>query len=624
MKILKALLSLYVLMCIPVCVAASESRENAGLSFSPYVRSYSVQYISFSPRGDVLATADAESVNIWSPQGYILRTLPHKYLTGIKFSNSGRFLASFDSARGIKLWDPVTGQHLKNINFSILPWAQIVRSVDFDPSDSLLAAAITDSIKIWNIDRSTEILTIAHAHGKAIIDGVYFADNGRALVTGSSDGTIKTWDLHGTNTKQIKVVGLTDFTVYKSGKEIICSSSDTISLWSLAGKLLSEFKIASYEFPDPNWVDMNNKRPLINRIPPRIVKVTYLKDTKTIITLGARGLQAWSRDGRMLWESPQTGDSGPVWEIATAPDGANIAISSRGGFRLWNAMSKEEKNFNSSVISPASDFEVFPGANFITSSMRVFDLTGKILRNLSGSEGPATRMAASPDGNYIAISHTSGHVNLFDRTWTLLNSFSIGQGKTPLSFSQDSKKIVMLSKKQGNAYVNVYEVPGGRILSEIPVSLGAEIYELQFVKENLLLIGAQRLNLSLLDLKSGQIIKTLARGLTGSILNPSFFTENRDIGYSVGGKQILIWDSSGKFLREIKATETLEDSMSDVAAYNPQKRLIAVGRLWGGVYIIDYESGKIIKELEGKSKVTRVKFSPDGAFLYSSVESAAI
>ena len=460
--------------------AASKNQEGWAFEFSPNVGEHRTQFISYSPDGKIFATADRENISIWSAKGYVLRTLSQKYLNGIKFSSSGKFLGAYDNLKHISLWDPVSGQLFKKITFPDINWTQVITSVDFNPTDSLLAAAVSDSIKVWAIDQSTATSTVYRAHGRKGIHAIYFADDGKALVTGTLDGSIKIWDVFGHNIRTFEAGEITDFYVHKAGREIVCASPERIAIWGLDGQLISEFNIdTSLKFVDA-WRIMGTKLHPVNVYKSKELVAMPLNDSNSILVLSNRGLQAWEKSGKLLWESHVVTEEKEIygiprinWAVAPAPDGANIAIGSPGGLELWSVAGKGPKWVYSPNYLATSDFEIFPGTNIITSSMRLFDLTGKIVNDYSNNE-IGSYLSASPDGNLLAVAYSSGTVKLYDRYLELQHTFFTNHLTPLLSFSPDSKKLIMLHQNERSVSAIIRDVTGGEVLSEIPLPGGID------------------------------------------------------------------------------------------------------------------------------------------------------
>ena len=72
--------------------------------------------------------------------------------------------------------------------------ADVVHSVVFSPDGKTIASGSTDStIKLWDVNTGTELRTIEGHSGE--VWSVTFSPDGKTLASGSSDKTIKLWDV---------------------------------------------------------------------------------------------------------------------------------------------------------------------------------------------------------------------------------------------------------------------------------------------------------------------------------------------------------------------------------------------------------------------------------------------
>ncbi|MEG4121511.1 CHAT domain-containing protein, partial [Microcoleus sp. N9_B4] len=194
----------------------------------------SVVAVSFSPNGKLLATAsDDKTVKLWdSTTGKQINTLSGHtasvYL--VSFSPNGKLLATGNSENTVKLWDTSTGKEIKTLSGH----KDGVNDFSFSPNGKLLAAASSDkTVKLWDTSTGKQIKTLS-GHTD-LVNAVSFSPDGKLLATGSWDKTVKLWD---TSTgKEIKTLtGHTDWVNVVSfspdGKLLATGSSDkTVKLW---------------------------------------------------------------------------------------------------------------------------------------------------------------------------------------------------------------------------------------------------------------------------------------------------------------------------------------------------------------------------------------------------------
>lgn len=164
----------------------------------------SVYGVAFSPDGRILAAAVSDKtirfyrVADWAP----LRTLTG-HMAGVRriaFSPNGQLLASAAGDQTARVWRVSDGQLLRTVPASNRLRAE---SVAFSPDMQILAVGPGDAP--WNCDYcnvplyrvSDGSLLREFEYHTGQVNGVAFTPDGQILVSASTDGTIKLWDVWG-------------------------------------------------------------------------------------------------------------------------------------------------------------------------------------------------------------------------------------------------------------------------------------------------------------------------------------------------------------------------------------------------------------------------------------------
>ena len=154
-------------------------------------RAGSVDSVSFSPNGALLASAGGNTIQLWRvSDGTLLRTLEGhtQDVHTVSFSPDGALLASGSRDSTIRLWRVSDGTLLRVLEGH----TGLVNTVSFSPDGALLASGSWDStIRLWRVSDGT-LLRVLWRHTYQV-RSLSFSPDGALLVSGSRDSTIRLW-----------------------------------------------------------------------------------------------------------------------------------------------------------------------------------------------------------------------------------------------------------------------------------------------------------------------------------------------------------------------------------------------------------------------------------------------
>jgi WD40 repeat protein len=161
---------------------------------------------SFRPNETICyLTVSADSKTIAAAGGGFVRSMIHLWdaatlkkkghigyhdsqIGALAFSADGRWLASGSADSSARLWDRPSGE-----NRGILTHRGWIHGLDFSPDSRTLAVAAGRTVHLWNIDPKISLDTIVKGFQKTV-NSVRFTPDGRQIIAGSKDGSVRLWD----------------------------------------------------------------------------------------------------------------------------------------------------------------------------------------------------------------------------------------------------------------------------------------------------------------------------------------------------------------------------------------------------------------------------------------------
>jgi len=149
----------------------------------------SVNFLSFSSNGEILASAGDNIINLWKSENweYITTFTGHTSpVNTLSFSPDGKFLASGDEEGMIKIWNTGAGAGVKEIKAP-----SSVKSIKYSLDGKYLFAITLDSfIILWDID-TDNLIKISPEHSD-FITSLNLSPDGKYIISGSKVHDYKT------------------------------------------------------------------------------------------------------------------------------------------------------------------------------------------------------------------------------------------------------------------------------------------------------------------------------------------------------------------------------------------------------------------------------------------------
>jgi WD40 repeat protein len=449
--------------------------------------------------------------------------------------------------------------------FVALGHSMFVTSVDVSPNGKyLLSGSKDNTLKLWDISKRKEIRTLK-GHTKAV-NSVVFSPDGKYALSGSSDGSLKLWEISkGQVIRTFKghSKSINSVVFSPDGKYALSGSSDgSLKLWEISkGQVIRTFKGHS----------------------KRVTSVDFSPDGKYALS--------GSSDGSLkLWEISKgqvirtfKGHSEWVTSVDFSPDG-KYALSGSGdkSLKLWEiSKTREIKTLREHSMSVENVVFMPNGKQALSlgwDGLVLWNLSsGQVIRKFNAKKkfdnlGRPMGIALSKNGNHAYSAGRGFGIEL----WNTLT----GSKVTTIEGSYNQLRAISIN-------------PDGKHV----------------------VAGYWDNTLNFWDISTGQLTRTLKKqdGIMPSI------STSPDGKYLLSGdlrhKTIKLWEiSTGQLVRSFWGHSR---GMTSVA-FSPDGKYALTGNGDKTVKYWDISTGKVIRTLKGIKDIGSVDISPDGRYALSS------
>ena len=265
---------------------------------------------------------------------------------------------------------------------------------------TLISGSADNTIRIWDMTSGQTLRTLA-GH-TSFVNALTLTPDGKTLISGSADRTIKIWDL-ATGKLVHTLLGHTGYVnaldVSPDGQVLASSSADsTIKIWDLLTAKLARTLIGHTGF---------------------VNSVIFSPDGQTLVSGSTdRTLKVWSLATGTV-EKTLTGHTGFVNAVVITPDGEKaISSSADKTIRIWNLSDGQTIRtlvgtsfFNPLWLSPDGQTLVSGSAE---GTVQIWNVpTGELMQRLTGYGSEVRHFAISPDGKTIASGSGSHDIKIW-------------------------------------------------------------------------------------------------------------------------------------------------------------------------------------------------------------------
>lgn len=481
-----------------------------------------------------------------------------------------------------------------------------VTSVAFSPNGRRIVSGSQDkTIRVWDATKGKQ-LVILSGHEKAVSSAV-FSWNGCQIVSGSADKTIRIWDTE--NGKQLQCLqghknSVNSVTFSPDGQKIVSGSGDkTVCIWDAkSGRILQ----------------------CLHGHRDTVYSVAYSPDGQRIVSGSAdQTVRLWNSVSGVQLRCLK-GHKAPVASVAVSPNNQWIVSgsvdqtvcmwNSRTGGRL-KRIRGHRAGVSSVAISPDNRLIASASAGLQYYAIRVWDSeSGVELRHIRGHDKAVLSVAFSPDGRQIVSGSTDGTVRLWDvdkdEELCYLNNHE--DLINEVAVSKDGKRIASASS-DGN--IRIYNSATG--LELCCIDRGDDIANTVAFSPDGRWVASGWWDEGILisHTETGQALCSLCCGPEEGVNSTVFSPDGRQVVSGFDDGTVRIWDVKSK-----KELHCMDGHMARVnsVAFSPDGRRIVSGSDDRTLRVWNVRSGKELHCLRGhKGFVDEVAFSRDSKLIVS-------
>lgn len=272
---------------------------------------------------------------------------------------------------------------------------------DISSKPSKLPQSPTQPISI----ESTSLVKTLIGHNDQV-SSVAISPNGKSLVSGSEDHSIKIWNLStGTLIRTLSHSnGVTDVAISPDGQTLVTSSRDnTVKIWNLSTGTLV--------------LTLSHSHP--------VASVAISPDGQTLVSAsGNNTIKIWKMSTGILVHT-LTGHSSWIGSLAISPDGQTLVSGSWDNtIKIWNLSNRSLKRTISEHSQHVFSVAISPNGQFLISSsldntIKIWNLAnGSLKSTVPDRSNYAYSVAISPDSQLLV----SGSADDTIKIWQLSNS----------------------------------------------------------------------------------------------------------------------------------------------------------------------------------------------------------
>jgi WD40 repeat protein len=575
--------------------------------------------IAFSSDGQLIATSHGAQIQLWKPDGTLIRTITGHQgdVRQVTFSPDGQRLISTSEDRTVKLWR-LDGQLISTCTGHE---AEVWEAIFIPNRELILSASEDGTVKLWKSDGT--LLQTLNGYRKSVF-GVAFDPTTLTLAIADSGKTVQLWQLDSDDrVRPAKILisqqGLIAALSFSPDGQFLASASHmgSIKLWHRD----PSGQVATYPY-----------KALVAHS-SLISTIAFSPDSQTLVS-GSwdKTIKLWNRDGVLL--TVLNGHRARLGRVIFSPDGKTLAssnsqiLASSSGdrtVRFWhlrNPVSRTLYAHRKLAVLQAifsDDGQTIASASEDT-TVKLWQGDGTFMNTLTGHPDHVLSVSFSPDGQILASGSWDGTVRLWQvdaksRNYLPLKQLDGHRGAVwKVAFNPDGQSFASASR---DGSVKLWSRQGERLQGTI--GHNGEVRSVTYSPNGQFLASAGLDKTVRIWTNQGKLLQTLT-GHHEAVLAIDWSPDGQQIASGSDDHRIKLWSNKGSLLK------TLVGHTAEIRglAFSPNGQFLASASADKTIKLWKTDGTELITLKGHANPVWSVAFSPDGQRLLSTSEDGTV
>ncbi len=526
------------------------------------------------------------------------------------FSSDGKLLAAAGGSL-IEIWDVQSGKRLHAFSGH----KDVPRAVDFTPDGRQIVSGANDgSVKWWDVAAGQEQASLAVDE---VVDALDVSPDGKTIAVALFNHAIVLIEIE---TKKIRTqldghTGRSNGVVFSPDGKQLASAGDVqdkmVRVWDTAtGRQIAELSEHGTE----------------------VAGVDYSPDGKHLISVGNDGLRLWDaatlRHKQQLVEEQYLFTEGVRW----SPDGKTLALTRNSDVVLLDAASGKQLRVLRGHTGPTVGLSFSPKGDLLASTgfdstLRIWNASaakqddkayaqvGSEMATLDGRGSAIDSLAFSPDGRRLVSADNMGKLVVWDvaarKPAATIKAADLAVGK--IEFSTNGKALVFLGPY---GTFTRWDLQQEKTANEIEMDASSP-NDFEFMPRQPYVAATKGFDAVILSVRTGKVVRQLT-GHTDQVRSLEWLVDGKTLATGSHDGTVRLWDTAaGKVTRTLKITpDEADDADHTIHAIDLSpdgKTLVAVG---DGLVAWELDTGQETFRVDASELYAYdVLFSPDGKLI---------